>query len=81
MEGDILTTKDAGSGLCIIDGTWRYAKIMQDCLVKKTKNISFRSLPQNFQTAYPRKQTHCIDPIKGLASIEAFIHSVSYFRL
>jgi pre-rRNA-processing protein TSR3 len=30
-----------------------------------------RSLPSHFKTAYPRKQTDCQDPTKGLASIEA----------
>ncbi len=63
-----LSIKDAKRGLFLIDATWRYAQSMQQklglCLQK-------RRLPYNLKTAYPRKQTLCSDPAKGLSSIEA----------
>jgi pre-rRNA-processing protein TSR3 len=34
-------------------------------------NLEARSLPPGFQTAYPRRQTECPDPMTGLASVEA----------
>ena len=52
----------------IIDGTWNYAsKIERQISGRFIK----RSIPKYFKTSYPRKQTGCIDPQRGLASIEA----------
>ena len=62
-----LTSQDADKGLLLIDGTWRLAAIME----RPHLRLPVRSLPQGFQTAYPRRQTACEDPGKGLASIEA----------
>ncbi len=67
IEAPLLTTDDSHLGVCIIDGTWKLAKKMSEALPPMLK----RSLPQEIITAYPRKQTDCIDPQRGLASIEA----------
>lgn len=70
MDAPLLTTKDKNKGIVIIDGTWKYANIMLNTLEKRP-NLEYRSLPANYCTAYPRKQTDCPDPKTGLASIEA----------
>ena len=56
--------------LLLIDGTWKYAGVVERQLPQKEKWIR-RSLPSHFRTAYPRKQTGCSDPERGLASVEA----------
>jgi pre-rRNA-processing protein TSR3 len=38
-----------------------------------------RSLPKEFQTAYPRRQNDCPDPKRGLASIEAIF--IAYLKM
>ncbi len=63
-----LTKKDAEKGIFLIDGTWRYATKMFESLEPPFET---RSLPPEFRTAYPRRQDDCIDPDRGLASIEA----------
>ncbi len=63
-----LSEKDAGKNLLLIDGTWRLAKIMEASL---PPTLETRSLPAGYQTAYPRRQTECPDPLTGLASVEA----------
>ena len=75
LEGACLLTIDAPllssddrSPLCLIDGTWNLAAKIEK---KLPQNLIKRSLPNIFKTAYPRKQTGCIDPERGLASIEA----------
>lgn len=67
-----LTREDRSRGLFLIDGTWRLASVMeaQIPLAIKETMIS-RSLPDHFRTAYPRRQTACPDPEKGLSSLEA----------
>jgi len=70
LDGPVLTKEDAHLGIVLIDGTWKYAKKMFD-FVMQGQNLPKRSLPSSYQTAYPRKQTSCADPKKGLASIEA----------
>jgi pre-rRNA-processing protein TSR3 len=67
IDAPILTERDKDNGLLLIDGTWRYAATM----VKKYDMVEKRSLPICYKTAYPRYQTACPDPIRGLASIEA----------
>jgi pre-rRNA-processing protein TSR3 len=68
MDGTPLTKEDNQYGMILLDGTWRYAEKMQ----KTLPSAQFRrSIPQGFQTAYPRRQDDCQDPNKGLASIEA----------
>ena len=63
-----LNAQDADKNLLLIDGTWRLAAIMEKGL---PPNLEARSLPPGWKTAYPRRQTDCIDPDAGLASIEA----------
>lgn len=68
LNAPLLTKNDKDLGIFLIDGTWSYAqtmaKIVPDSIIK-------RSLPPHIQTAYPRRQTACKDPSRGLASIEA----------
>lgn len=70
LDGEELTQDDQGKGLCLIDATWRYAAQMEKWLLSRC-NIPLRSLPSWGTSAYPRKQTACIDPMRGLSSIEA----------
>lgn len=70
LEAEPLSRKDRDLGLLIIDGTWKYAKKMVTTL-EDCQSLIKRSIPREFVTAYPRKQTDCPDPERGLASIEA----------
>ncbi len=70
LEAPPLTEEDYGHKLFLIDGTWKYAAVMSKQLPHPEKWVR-RSLPPEIQTAYPRKQTECIDPERGLASVEA----------
>ncbi len=70
LEGEPLSFQDQNKGLFLIDGTWRYAALMQKWVCSQQK-VALRTLPKEVLTAYPRKQTHCSDPFRGLASIEA----------
>jgi pre-rRNA-processing protein TSR3 len=63
----LLSKEDAHLGLLIIDGTWRLAALME----RQCPQIEARSLPPSCRTAYPRRQTDCLDPEQGLASVEA----------
>lgn len=67
INAPLLTEKDANLNLFLIDGTWRYAEKM---LASLPQPLEKRSLPK-VRTAYPRKQTGCEDPKRGLASLEA----------
>ena len=70
FEGPQLSIEDREKGLVLLDGTWRYTETM----LKNTPLLSSlpsRSLPPELQTAYPRKQDDCREPIRGLASVEA----------
>ena len=68
VNAPVLTTADKEKGLFFIDATWKYAEIMEKATPPK---IEKRSLPSIFKTAYPRKQTLCPDPERGLATVEA----------
>lgn len=70
FDGPVLTPKDSNRSLLVIDATWRYAERMVRQLDPNQK-LERRSLPLDFQTAYPRRQDDCLDPERGLASIEA----------
>ncbi|HSX12342.1 MAG TPA: hypothetical protein VLF61_02515 [Rhabdochlamydiaceae bacterium] len=70
MDSPPLTKNDAHLGLFLLDGTWRYATKMLQVHFQENK-VQKRSLPAHFETAYPRAQTDCPDPLRGLASIEA----------
>ena len=63
-----LGVADCNRGLFLIDGTWRLAQVMEKMLPQK---LEARSLPPIYKTAYPRRQTHCPDPERGLSSVEA----------
>lgn len=65
-----LSIADAGSGLLLIDATWRYAAKIS-AAPELQSGYRRRSLPSGFRTAYPRRQNDCPDPERGLASIEA----------
>ena len=69
LSGEPLSDKDLDMGIFLIDGTWKYASIMAD-KIKDIKVVK-RRIPKRYFTAYPRKQTGCIEPEFGLASIEA----------
>jgi len=62
-----LSQKDSDQGIFLIDATWR----LSERIVRQCPPMQMRSLPTHFRTAYPRRQTECTDPEKGLASIEA----------
>jgi pre-rRNA-processing protein TSR3 len=64
----LLTLADANLPLFLIDGTWKLTNIMTQQLKSQPQT---RSLPSHYRTAYPRRQTDCLDPHAGLASIEA----------
>lgn len=64
----LLTIADAHRPLFLIDGTWKLTNVMTQQL-KSTPEA--RSLPAHYRTAYPRRQTDCLDPSAGLASVEA----------
>ena len=70
LEAPLLTPSDAPFSLFLIDGTWKHTKTMIEQLPKPHAFIK-RSLPPELKTAYPRRQEDCIDPKRGLASIEA----------
>ena len=70
LDAPPLTAADRNKGLFLIDGTWRYAALMEKQL-PKPQVFEKRSLPAIFQTAYPRRQEDCPQPAQGLASIEA----------
>ncbi len=70
VEGEPLTAQDGQKGFVLLDGTWRLAQKMQEN-IPALKNLPRRSIPNNFKTAYPRRQDDCPDPESGLASIEA----------
>lgn len=70
IDAPVLTNADADYGIFLLDGTWRYAEKMASVLSPKMPVIK-RSLPSSFKTAYPRKQDDCLDPSRGLSSLEA----------
>jgi len=70
LEGEPLSAKDREKGIFLIDGTWKYAQVMERSL-KEPHLFERRSLGAEFQTAYPRRQEDCPEPMRGLASVEA----------
>ncbi len=69
LDGVPLSKEDGNKGIFLLDGTWRYAAKMAHAHFKDKSCM--RTLPGHFQTAYPRVQKDCPDPLRGLASIEA----------
>ena len=70
VDAPPLTETDGTLGLFLIDATWKYSEIMLRA-AHKQQPLVLRSLPKHIQTAYPRYQTGCSDPERGLASVEA----------
>lgn len=70
LEGEELSEKDENQGLVLVDATWNYAEKMMDH-VESLGPWKKRTLPRHIRTAYPRVQTGCVEPDRGLASIEA----------
>ena len=66
IGGEELSEADAGSGLLVLDGTWKHAEKMEPFF----RDLPIRSLPP-WQTAYPRISKLFEDPTAGLATIEA----------
>ena len=64
--GEIISEVDAGSGLLILDGTWKLAGRMENVY----SDVPVRSLPE-CRTAYPRTSKLYDDPLGGLSTIEA----------
>ena len=77
LDAPVLSEADRDKGIFLIDGTWRYAELMQR--QQKPPAFECRSLPSGFQTAYPRRQQDCPNPERGLASVEALF--IAYFLL
>jgi pre-rRNA-processing protein TSR3 len=65
-EGPPLTGADAGAGILLLDGSWRWAEAM----TRDFADVPPRSL-SGWKTAYPRVSKLGTDPDNGLASIEA----------
>jgi pre-rRNA-processing protein TSR3 len=65
-EGPELTAADAGHGLLLLDGSWRWAGVMN----RDFLDVPARSL-RGYRTAYPRASKQGTDPDNGLASVEA----------
>jgi pre-rRNA-processing protein TSR3 len=65
-EGPELSAADAGCGLLLLDGSWRWAEVM----TRGFLDVPPRSL-HGWRTAYPRVSKLGTDPDNGLASVEA----------
>ncbi len=74
LDAPLLSQEDNLYGIFLIDGTWKHADTMYRH-VKKNHTFLERSLPSHLKTAYPRRQEDCIDPERGLASVEALMAS------
>lgn len=70
VDAPPLSEEDREKKLFFIDATWRLASKMEKFVDKQAK-FEKRSLPSHFRTAYPRRQTGCSDPERGLATLEA----------
>ncbi len=67
-DGPELTVADAGAGLLLLDGSWRWAASM----ARDFADVPPRSL-HGWHTAYPRTSKLGTDPGNGLASVEALV--------
>lgn len=75
LGGPALSPVDADCGLLVLDGTWRYAGIME----QDFRQIPVRTLPP-WKTAYPRTSKLFADPPDGLATIEAVYAAYTILR-
>jgi pre-rRNA-processing protein TSR3 len=66
VDGPELSIADAGCGLLLLDGSWRWAGSM----TRDFADVPPRSL-HGWQTAYPRTSKLGTDPDSGLATVEA----------
>jgi pre-rRNA-processing protein TSR3 len=66
VDGPPLAEADAGHGLLVLDGSWRWAEVM----TKAFAHVPPRSL-SGWKTAYPRVSKMYQDPAAGLATVEA----------
>jgi pre-rRNA-processing protein TSR3 len=66
LGGPTLSRKDAGRGLLVLDGTWRWAADMEAAFAE----VPVCTLP-SWKTAYPRVSKLYEDPAAGLATVEA----------
>ena len=73
-DGPALSAADAGCGLLLLDGSWRWAEAM----TRGFLDVPPRSL-RGYRTAYPRSSKLGTDPDNGLASVEALF--VAYHLL
>lgn len=64
--GPPLGPEDASQGILLLDGSWRWAEVME----RDFASVPARSL-SGWKTAYPRVSKLGTDPDNGLASIEA----------
>ena len=65
-DGPELGPDDGSKGLLLLDGSWRWAGVMDRDFLE----VPPRSL-QGYATAYPRRSKRGTDPDNGLASVEA----------
>jgi pre-rRNA-processing protein TSR3 len=65
-DGPELSPDDAACGILLLDGSWRWAEVMN----RDFLDVPPRSL-HGYRTAYPRVSKQGTDPDNGLASIEA----------
>ena len=63
----VLSAADAGRSLLLLDGNWKHVEFLRSRVVGSPL---VRSLP-NVVTAYPRRNRDGLDPLVGLASVEA----------
>ena len=75
LGGPSLSAEDAGSGLLVLDGTWKLAARMEPFY----SDLPVRSLPV-VSTAYPRVSQLYEDPADGLATIEAVYVALRLMR-
>lgn len=68
VDAPPLTPADRGRPLLLLDSTWRLLPRLESVI---TGNPLRRSLPGDWETAYPRTSKIATDPVGGLASIEA----------
>ncbi|MCB1114259.1 MAG: hypothetical protein KDK62_05835 [Chlamydiia bacterium] len=71
LDAPPLTAADSDKGFFFVDATWRLAGQMEKFVESQKIPLIPRSLPAHYRTAYPRKQTGCLDPDRGLATVEA----------
>lgn len=75
----LLSKADSNKGILLLDSTWAYLPRMVEAVDLACPNLEKRTLPGNFKTAYPRNQKDCVDPNRGLSSLEALY--IAYLQL